>query len=311
MRVPKVRAAERDDQRGAPVVREPNELTRKIRKLEIRSRRLVNELFSGEYHSSFKGRGIEFSHIREYQYGDDVRAVDWNTSAHKTELYVKLFTEERERTMLILLDGSGSMLFGSGPRIKKDLAAEVSAILAFSAVQNNDKVGLLIFTDRVETYIPPRKGRAHALTILRAIYSIEHSGRRTDIDAALTFIRRTQKRKAIVFLLSDLIGSGYDRGMKLLNARHDFVMIHLGDPLDLELPRSCLLDLIDPESGERITIDARSQSMRERYAALGRQTRDDLRQQLRRMKVDTVFLDTGRSIIGGLNAFFRNRERKI
>ncbi|NTV02367.1 MAG: DUF58 domain-containing protein [Chlorobiaceae bacterium] len=296
---------------GAPPGREPNELTRKIRKLEIRSRRLVNELFSGEYHSSFKGRGIEFSHVREYQYGDDVRAVDWNTSAHKNDLYVKQFTEERERTLLLLLDGSGSMLFGSGTRLKKDLAAEVSAILAFSAVQNNDKVGLLIFTDRVETYIPPRKGRAHALAILRAIYSVDHTGRKTDIDAALGFIRRTQKRKAIIFLMSDLIGSGYDKGMKLLNARHDFVVVHLGDRLDMELPRSCLLDLVDPESGERLTIDARSLVMLSRYSSAARRDREDLRKQLRRMKVDTVFLETDRSIIGGLNAFFRNRERKV
>ena len=295
---------------GSTPDREPNELTRKIRKLEIRSRRLVNELFSGEYHSTFKGRGIEFSHVREYQYGDDVRAVDWNTSAHKNGLYVKLFAEERERTMLLLLDGSGSMLFGSGARLKKDLAAEVSAILAFSAVQNNDKVGLLIFTDRVETYIPPRKGRAHALAILREIYSLDHSGR-TDIDAALSFIRRTQRRKAIIFLLSDLIGTKYERGMRLLNARHDFVVVHLGDPLDSELPRSCMLDLVDPESGDRMTVDARSRVLLSRYAAAARRDRDDLRQQLRRMKVDTVFLDTGRSIIGGLNAFFRNRERKV
>ena len=291
--------------------REPNELTRKIRKLEIRSKRLVNELFSGEYHSSFKGRGIEFSHVREYQYGDDVRAIDWNTSAHKNDLYVKQFTEERERTLLLLLDGSGSMLFGSGGRLKKDLAAEASAILAFSAVQNNDKVGLLIFSDRVETYIPPRKGRAHALAILRAIYSVDNTGRKTDIDAALGFIRRTQKRKAIIFLMSDLVGAGYEKGMKLLNTRHDFVVIHLGDRLDMELPRSCLLDLVDPESGERLTIDARSVAALARYSEVSRRDREDLGRQLRRMKVDTVFLETGRSIIGGLNAFFRNRERKL
>jgi uncharacterized protein (DUF58 family) len=305
------RAMNGEQRPGSSPGREPNELTRKIRKLEIRSRRLVNELFSGEYHSSFKGRGIEFSHVREYQYGDDVRAVDWNTSAHKNDLYVKQFTEERERTLLLLLDGSGSMLFGTGGRLKKDLAAEVSAILAFSAVQNNDKVGLLIFTDRVETYIPPRKGRAHALAILRAIYSVDHTGQKTDIDAALGFIRRTQKRKAIIFLMSDLVGAGYEKGMKLLNARHDFVVIHLGDRLDLELPRSCLLELVDPESGERLTIDARSLAMLSRYSAASMRDRDDLRQQLRRMKVDTVFLETGRSIIGGLNAFFRNRERKV
>jgi uncharacterized protein (DUF58 family) len=289
---------------------DPKELSRRVRKLEIRSRRLVNELFSGEYHSSFKGRGIEFSHVREYQYGDDVRTIDWNTSAHKNDLYVKMFTEERERTMMLVLDGSGSMLFGSG-RLKKELAAEVSAILAFSAVQNNDKVGLLVFSDRVETYIPPRKGRAHSLVILNEIFSVRQCGRKTDIDAALSFIRRTQKRKTIVFLLTDLLGSGYERGMKLLNMRHEFVLIHLGDPLDTALPRSGLLDLVDPESGERITVDAMSRGFLASYTSARQREREELRRQLSRMKVDAVFLDTGQSIIGGLNAFFRQRERKV
>jgi uncharacterized protein (DUF58 family) len=295
---------------GAGHASDPKELSRRVRKLEIRSRRLVNELFSGEYHSSFKGRGIEFSHVREYQYGDDVRTIDWNTSAHKNDLYVKMFTEERERTMMLVLDGSGSMLFGS-ERLKKELAAEVSAILAFSAVQNNDKVGLLVFSDRVETYIPPRKGRAHALVILNEIFSVKQCGRKTDIDAALSFIRRTQKRKTIVFLLTDLLGSGYERGMKLLNMRHEFVLIHLGDPLDMELPRSGLLDLVDPESGERITVDAMSRVLLARYTVARHREREELRRQLSRMKVDAVFLDTGQSIIGGLNAFFRQRERKV
>ncbi len=295
---------------GAGQAPDPKEMSRRVRKLEIRSRRLVNELFSGEYHSSFKGRGIEFSHVREYQYGDDVRSIDWNTSAHKDDLYVKMFTEERERTMMLVLDGSGSMLFGSR-LLKKELAAEVSAILAFSAVQNNDKVGLLVFTDRVETYIPPRKGRAHSLVILNEIFSTRQNGRKTDINAALSFIRRTQKRKAIVFLLTDLLGSGYELGMKLLNMRHEFVLIHLGDPLDMEIPRSGLLDLVDPESGERITVDALSSRFLEDYSSNRLHEREELRRELRRMKVDAVFLDTGQSIIGGLNAFFRQRERKI
>jgi uncharacterized protein (DUF58 family) len=295
---------------GANDLPEPGELASKVRKLEIRSRRLVNELFSGEYHSSFKGRGIEFSQVREYQYGDDVRTIDWNTSAHKNDLYVKMFTEERERTMMLVLDGSGSMLFGSG-RLKKELAAEVSAILAFSAVQNNDMVGLLVFTDKVETYIPPRKGRAHALVILNVIFSLRQCGRKTDIDAALSFIRRTQKRKAIIFLLTDLLGSDYERGMKLLNMRHEFVLIHLGDPLDSELPLSGLLDLVDPESGERMTIDAGSRTFLARYTQERQREREALQRQLSRMKVDAVFLDTGKSIIGGLNAFFRHRERRV
>ncbi|MBN1928103.1 MAG: DUF58 domain-containing protein [Chlorobiaceae bacterium] len=292
---------------GAP---ESRELTARVRKLEIRSKRLVNELFSGEYHSSFKGLGIEFSQVREYQYGDDVRTIDWNTSAHKNGLYIKMFTEERERTMMLVLDGSGSMLFGSA-RLKRELAAEVAAILAFSAVKNNDMVGLLVFSDKVETYIPPRKGRAHALFILNEIFSLNQCGRKTDIDAALSFIRRTQKRKAIVFLLTDLCGSEFERGMKLLNTRHDFVLIHLGDPFDRELPRSAVLDLVDPETGERITVDGRSRAFLARYASRRQEERDALRRQLSRMKVDAVFLDTGKSIIGGLNAFFRHRERKV
>ena len=292
-------------------IEEQKELTRRVRKLEIRSRKLVNELFSGEYHSSFKGRGIEFSHVREYQYGDDVRTVDWNTSAHKNGLYVKLFTEERERILMLVFDGSGSMLFGSGTQLKRDLAAEVASILAFSAVQNNDKVGLLIFSDHAETYIPPRKGRAHAEIILKAIFSVKYEGRKTDVDAALSFIRRTQKRKAIVILLTDLLGSSYERGMKMLNTRHDFVLIHLGDSLDRVLPRSGQLDLVDPESGERMTIDAASRTVRDRYAVVRQRERDELRRQLSRMKVDAVFLETGQSIISGLTAFFRYRERKI
>jgi uncharacterized protein (DUF58 family) len=287
------------------------EVTRRIRKLEIRSRRLVDELFSGEYHSSFKGRGIEFSNVREYQYGDDVRAIDWNTSAHKNGLYVKLFTEERERTLLLVLDGSGSMLFGSQRRLKKELAAEICSVLAFSAIQNNDKVGLLIFTDRVEKFIPPRKGRKHVLVILKEIFSLQPVSRSTDIDTALSFIRRTQKRKAIIFLLTDLVDKGYERGMKLINGRHDFVLIHLSDPLDKALPQSGLLDLLDPETGSRITVDAASSALVTRYESERKKEREEIKKQLRRMKVDTVFLDTNRSFIGELNSFFRHRERKI
>ena len=192
------------------------DLARTIRRIEIRSKRLVNELFSGEYHSSFKGRGIEFSNVREYSWGDDVRAIDWNTSARKNDLYVKIFTEERERTLLLVLDGSGSMLFGSRQRTKKELASEVCAVLAFSAITNNDKVGLLIFTDRVEKYIPPRKGRSHVLVILEEIIGFKPLSRRTDIDAAMRFIRSTRKRQAIIFLLTDLVDEHYEKAMKIL-----------------------------------------------------------------------------------------------
>ncbi|NTW83326.1 MAG: DUF58 domain-containing protein [Chlorobiaceae bacterium] len=287
------------------------EVQKIIRRVEIRSKRMASELFSGEYHSSFKGKGIEFSNVREYQYGDDVRAIDWNTSARKHELYVKLFTEERERTLLLVVDGSASMLFGSQVRLKKELALELCAVLAFSAIQNNDKVGLLVFTDRVETYIAPRKGRQHVLVILEELFRINPQSRKTDIDAALCFIRYTLKKHAIIFLLTDLVDTEYEKGMKQLNTRHDFVLVHISDPLDKALPLSALIDLEEPETGLRITIDAGSSKQIERYREEQAKHFEELRQKLRRMRIDTVFLDTDRSFISDLNSFFRYRERKV
>ncbi len=292
-------------------VRNMKDLAQTIRRIEIRSKRLVNELFRGEYHSSFKGHGIEFNNVREYSYGDDVRTIDWNTSARKNDLYVKLFTEERERTLLLVIDGSGSMLFGSRRRTKKELATEVCAVLALSAIMNNDKVGLLIFTDRVEKFIPPRKGRSHVLVILEEIISIKPQSRKTDINAALSFIRSIQKRQAIVFLLTDLINEHYEKAMQILNAKHDFVLIHLGDPLDREMPRAGLLQLRDPETGEEIVVDAASRKMLVRYKKMQREQREALRKQLSSLKIDVVYLETNRSIIGALNTFFRYREKKV
>jgi uncharacterized protein (DUF58 family) len=287
------------------------ELQKIIRRVEIRSKRMASELFSGEYHSSFKGKGIEFSNVREYQYGDDVRAIDWNTSARKHDLYVKLFTEERERTLLLIVDGSASMQFGSRLRSKKALALELSAVLAFSAIQNNDKVGLLVFTDRVETFIAPRKGRQHVLVILEELLRFEPQSRKTDINAALIFIRYALRRQSIIFLLTDLIDSDYEKGMKLLNTRHDFVLVHISDPLDKALPLSGILDLADPETGLRITVDGGSPRQIERYRSEQSKQYDELRHRLRRMRIDSVFLDTDRSFIGELNSFFRYRERKV
>ena len=287
------------------------ELQHIIRRVEIRSKRMASELFSGEYHSSFKGKGIEFSNVREYQYGDDVRSIDWNTSARKHELYVKIFTEERERSLLLVVDASASMLFGSREHRKKDLALEVSAVLAFSAFQNNDKVGLLVFTDRVETYIPPRKGRHHVLIILEELFRIKPQSRTTNINAALSFIRYTHRRQEIIFLLTDLVDSDYEKGMKLLNTRHDFILVHISDPLDKALPLSGLLDLEDPETGLRFTVDAASRHEIARYRHEQSRQHEELRLRLRRMRIDSVFLDTDRSFIGDLNSFFRYRERKV
>jgi len=272
---------------------------------------MASELFSGEYHSSFKGKGIEFSNVREYQYGDDVRAIDWNTSARKHDLYVKLFTEERERTLLLVVDGSASMQFGSRERSKKALALELSAVLAFSAIQNNDKVGLLVFTDRVETFIAPRKGCQHVLVILEELFRLRPRSLKTDINAALIFIRYALRRQSIIFLLTDLVDNDYEKGMKQLNTRHDFVLVHLSDPLDKALPLSGLLDLEEPETGLRLTLDGGSRRKIERYRSEQSRVYEELRQRLRRMRIDSVFLDTDRSFIGELNSFFRYRERKV
>jgi uncharacterized protein (DUF58 family) len=287
------------------------ELQNIIRRVEIRSKRMASELFSGEYHSSFKGKGIEFSNVREYQYGDDVRSIDWNTSARKHELYVKLFTEERERSLLLVVDASASMLFGSREQSKKNLALEVSAVLAFSALQNNDKVGLLVFTDRVETYIPPRKGRHYVLVILEELIRLKPRSRTTNIGAALSFIRYTRKRQEIIFLLTDLVDSDYEKGMKLLNTRHDFILVHMSDPLDKALPFSSLIDLEEPETGLRLTLDGGSRREIERYRREQSRQHEELRQRLRRMRIDAVFLDTDRSFIGDLNSFFRHREQRV
>ncbi|MBL6957281.1 MAG: DUF58 domain-containing protein [Chlorobium phaeobacteroides] len=292
-------------------MRNMKDLARTIRRIEIRSKRLVNELFSGEYHSSFKGRGIEFSNVREYSWGDDVRAIDWNTSARKNDLYVKIFTEERERTLLLVLDGSGSMLFGSRQRMKTELAAEVCAVLAFSAISNNDKVGLLIFTDRVEKYIPPRKGRSHVLVILEEIIGFTPVSRRTDIDAAIRFIRSTRKRQAIIFLLTDLVDEHYEKAIKILNAKHDFVLIHLDDPLEREIPRSGLLHLRDPETGDTMVFDAARSVTLSRYRDFRKRQLDGLKKKLSTSNIDAVYLQTNRSITVPLDRFFRYREKKI
>ena len=287
------------------------ELSRAIRRIEIRSKRLASEMFSGEYHSSFKGRGIEFSNIREYSWGDDVRTIDWNTSARKSELYVKLFAEERERTLLLVVDGSGSMLFGSCRRLKRGLAAEVCALLGFSALMNNDKVGLLIFTDRVEKYIPPRKGRSHLLAILEEIFTLKPVSRKTSVNAALAFIRNTHKRQAIVFLLTDLFDEDYEKGMQVLNVRHDFVLVHLSDPLDAGLPRGGIIALEDAETDEQLMLDCSTFRGAERYRTMRLYERRDLEQRLQRKNIETVFLETGRSIIGPLNRFFRHRGTRV
>ena len=226
------------------------ELLKQVRQIEIKTRGVVNEVFSGEYHSVFKGRGMEFSEVREYQIGDDIRTIDWNVSARFGHPYVKIFEEERELTLMLLVDLSGSLVFGSVEKTKQQIAAELTAILAFSAMKNNDKVGLILFTDQIEKFVPPRKGKSHVLRIIREVLSFEPRGNKTSIKAALEYFNHSVKKKSIAFLISDFIDDGYDRILRIVGKKHDLVNILLEDPRETEIPKVGLIKLKDAETGK-------------------------------------------------------------
>jgi uncharacterized protein (DUF58 family) len=238
------------------------ELLKKVRRIEIKSRRLSNHLFTGEYHSSFKGRGMVFSEVRKYEYGDDIRNIDWNVTARLNEPYVKVFEEERELTLMLLVDVSGSESFGSRNQMKRELITEVCATLAFSAIQNNDKVGVIFFSDQVEQYIPPKKGRSHILRIIRELIDIEPKSRRTDIAGALRFFSSIQKKHAISFVLSDFQDDNYRDPLRILSQRHDLTGIRIYDPREAELPNLGIVAMSDPESGKLHWINTSSKKLR-------------------------------------------------
>jgi uncharacterized protein (DUF58 family) len=282
----------------------------KIHQLEIRTRGLVNNIFSGEYHSAFKGKGMDFAEVREYQYGDDVRSIDWNVSARRDDVFIKVFEEEREQSLLILYDGSGSSDFGSKNQYKRDLAAEICATLAFSAIKNNDKVGLMIFTDTVEKFIPPRKGRSHVLRILREIFYFRPRGKKTNISASVDFASRALKRRSIVFLVTDLMDQGFEHSLKIISRKHDFVVIHVTDPREYELPSVGLIELEDAETGERYLADTFDDKFRASYQRRMDQYRSYQKNQLLRMQIDMVDVSTAESYIKPLTTFFRRRESR-
>jgi uncharacterized protein (DUF58 family) len=232
------------------------EMLKKVRMVEIRTRRLVNHALSGSYQSAFKGRGIDFEEVREYVYGDDVRSIDWNVTARMNAPYIKKFTEERELTVMLLVDVSASGVFGSVELSKRELAAEVASILAFSAINNNDKVGLLLFTNEVELFIPPKKGREHALFIVRELLTLESAGKRTNIAQAIRFFSQTIRQKSIVFLVSDFLTEGYGDALRVAAARHDLIGIQVYDSLDRQLPVAGLMQVEDMESGETVWLDS-------------------------------------------------------
>lgn len=288
----------------------PRELLRKIRRIEIRTSHSVNDLFAGQYHSAFKGRGMEFEEVREYQPGDDIRSIDWNVTARQGRPFIKLFREERELTVLLLVDISRSHLFGSAGQAKRELATELGATLAFSAIKNNDKVGLMCFSDRIEKFVPPQKGAQHVLRVIRELLVQESTGRGTDIGMALTHLDRVTRRRAVVFLISDFQDEGFAVHMRAAKRRHDLIPVVISDAREREMPNVGLLELADLESGRTVLVDTASRKWRERFAAstaLATQERDRL---FARMNVDAIEVTTGRAFVEPLARFFRTRGRR-
>lgn len=241
------------------------DLLKKVRKIEIKTRRLSNHIFSGEYHTSFKGRGMTFSEVRPYQYGDDIRAIDWNVTARYNEAHVKVFEEERELTMMLMVDISGSESFGSKNQIKKDIVTEIAATMAFSATNNNDKIGLILFSDQIELYIPPKKGRSHVLRIIRELIEFEPKSNKTDLAQALKFLSSTQKKKAIVFLISDFISENYDHTLKIASKKHDITGIRVYDIREEKMPNLGMVSMTDAETGKTQLINTGSKLVRMNY----------------------------------------------
>jgi uncharacterized protein (DUF58 family) len=291
------------------------ELMREVRHLQIRTRRRVSDLFAGEYHSAFKGRGIEFSDVREYEPGDDVRAIDWNVTARAGKPFIKRFVEERQLTVLLAIDASASGRFASTGRPKATLAAEVGAVLALAAARNNDRAGLLLFTDRVERYDPPRKGRLAVLRVLRDLVGFEPSGRGTDLRVPLEHAVKVHRRRSILFLVSDFAQfaegeGGFGPMLRRVRQRHEVVAVRITDPRELELPRLGLLDVVDPETGRRELLDARSARVRRAYTARSRAHRAAVEAACRAARVDLVDISTDRPFVHDLAVYFERRERR-
>jgi uncharacterized protein (DUF58 family) len=292
----------------------PREIFTKVRQIEIRTNREVTDVLGGQYHSVFKGRGMEFEEVREYLPGDEVRAIDWNVTARFGHPFVKKFTEERELTVLLVVDVSASGQFGSVRQTKNELAAELAAVLAFSAIRNNDKVGLIMFTDQIEKFVPPKKGRRHVLRVVREILAFQPRGRGTDLPLALDYLNRVQSRRAVTFVVSDFQVTDEESVRKKLGVaskRHDVIALSLRDPREEELPAVGLVELRDAETGERALVDTFDRRVREEFAAKAQLRLEGLRRLLRSASVDQVEIRSDADYVLPLIQFFRMRERRI
>src|SRR5216110_2733624 len=287
------------------------EILKKIRGLEIKPRALVETALAGDYHSVFKGRGMNFEDVREYQPGDEIRAIDWNVTARMGTAFVKKFTEERELTVVLVVDVSASGNFGSAAQSKRELAAEIACVLAFSAIRNNDKVGLLLFSDRVELFIPPKKGRSHTLRIIREILFFEPHGRGTEPGLALDYLNKIVTRRAVVFFISDFQAPDFSQALAVSGRRHDFVAIQIHDEQEKVLPNVGIITLEDAETGEQVEINTADRKTRASFMDLVRERDTELSRTLRRNNVDTITLQTGRDYLPALRSFFKQRERRL
>lgn len=288
----------------------PAEILKKVRRIQIVTSAMVNDLFAGQYHSAFKGLGIEFEEVREYQPGDDVRTIDWNVTARNGRPFVKRFREERELTVVLLVDVSASQEFGTREQLKSELVAELGATLAFSAIQNNDKVGLVLFTDRVERFVPAGKGTRHVLRVVRELLYHQPEGRGTDVGAALEYLDRVLTRRAVVFVVSDFQSPDFSRALKSVRRRHDVIPVLIRDSRESELPPVGYVELYDPETGEQLLVDTGSRAFRRRFAGLALGRYAALLTDFRKLGIDVVDVETGESFVEPLQRFFRQRGKR-
>ncbi len=289
---------------------ETAELIKKVRKIEIKTRGITKQMFSGEYHSAFKGRGMAFSEVREYFAGDDIRSIDWNVTARYATPFVKVFEEERELTVILLVDISGSQNYGTQLQYKKDLVTELCAVLAFSAIQNNDKIGIILFSDVIEKFIPPKKGKYHALRIIRELLEFKPKNKKTDISIALRYLTNVLKKRSIVFLLSDFISGDYEAALRIASKKHDTIAVQIYDKSELELPKVGVVRVLDAETGKFMWVDTSSKSLRDNYQDWCDSNNKYLSTVLNRNKVDLIKIRTDESYISPLQNFFKKREQK-
>ncbi|MBU8934676.1 MAG: DUF58 domain-containing protein [candidate division Zixibacteria bacterium] len=289
----------------------PAEVLKKIRRIEIRTKKLVNDLFSGEYHSTFKGQGMEFEEVREYVSGDDIRLIDWNVTARTGYPHIKKFKEERELSVVLLVDASSSGRFGTRDRFKSETAAEIGALLAFSAIKNNDKVGLIIFTDEIEKFVPPKKGRAHVLRLIREILYFKPKGIGTDIGGAMEYFNRVIRRKSVVFLISDFLSEGYRKPLQIANRKHDVVAIKISDPRETTFEDVGLIELEDAETGEVYMVDTSSREFRREFAARSDEDVANLTREFQLIDLDFINIRTDQPYTIPLINFFRKREKRF